>query len=248
MRLDESRRLVADACRVLASRGLAEGVLGHISLRVEDDLALIRCRGPQERGLAWTTPDDIRLISIDGRAADRGELDGWTLPGELPMHAEILRRNAAVASVVHAHPPAVVAADLAGLRIRPIVGAFDAPGAKLTADGVPVYPSSELIGSQTIAAEMLSAMSDRPVVVMRGHGATSVGSSVQEAVLRMISVDRIARMSLMVVNAGGSLVDLTPAELAQLPDLGRAYIEGPAWRHEVARLQSCSDHSGRALR
>ena len=50
-----------------------------------------------------------------------------------------------VDAVVHAHPPAVVAADLAGLRIRPVVGAFDIPGAKLAAGGVPVYPRGVLI-------------------------------------------------------------------------------------------------------
>jgi ribulose-5-phosphate 4-epimerase/fuculose-1-phosphate aldolase len=31
---DEMRRDIALACRVLAARGLSDGVLGHISLRV----------------------------------------------------------------------------------------------------------------------------------------------------------------------------------------------------------------------
>ena len=41
-----SRELVATACRVLAHRGLAPGVLGHVSLRVAPDRLLVRCRGP----------------------------------------------------------------------------------------------------------------------------------------------------------------------------------------------------------
>ena len=60
------RELIATACRVLAARGLAEGFLGHISRRVDDDLVLVRCRGPRERGLAWTTPEDVRLVDLDG--------------------------------------------------------------------------------------------------------------------------------------------------------------------------------------
>ena len=49
------RQLIADACRVVAARGLSDGFLGHISMRVDHERLLVRCRGPQERGLAWTT-------------------------------------------------------------------------------------------------------------------------------------------------------------------------------------------------
>jgi ribulose-5-phosphate 4-epimerase/fuculose-1-phosphate aldolase len=79
-------------------------------------------------------------------------------------------------------------------------------------------------------------MAGRPVVVLRGHGLTSAGASVQEAVLRAVSVDAIARIELAVVNAGGDLVDLPEEDLAELPDLGPAFNEGVAWRHELARL------------
>jgi len=84
--LDTQRRLIAGACRLLAARALADGYLGHISLRVDEHRLLVRCRGPEERGLAWTTPADIRLVSFDGEAAANGELEGWTPPNELPLH------------------------------------------------------------------------------------------------------------------------------------------------------------------
>jgi ribulose-5-phosphate 4-epimerase/fuculose-1-phosphate aldolase len=234
--VDESRQLIADACRVLAARGLAEGYLGHISLRVDADRLLVRCRGPQERGLAWTTADDVHLVTLDGEPGAPGELDGWTPPNELPLHTEVLRAHPDVQAVVHAHPPAVVAADLAGLGIRPIVGAFDMPGTKLAAGGVPVYPRGVLVRDRRLAAEMVQAMGDRPVVVLRGHGLTSSGGSVPEAVLRAISVDQIARLSLTIASAGGELRDLPPEDMAELPDLGGAFNHTTAWRHELARL------------
>ncbi|MEW2504054.1 class II aldolase/adducin family protein [Amycolatopsis sp. NPDC047767] len=232
----KERQLVSDACRVLAARGLAEGFLGHVSLRIDDSRLLVRCRGPQERGLAWTSPEDIRLVDLDGAAAAAGELDGWSVPNELPLHTEVLRTDPEVQAVVHAHPPSVVAADLAGLAIRPIVGAYDIPGAKLAAGGVPVYPRGVLVRNRTLAKEMVAAMAGRPVVLLRGHGLTSSGGSVQEAVLRALSVDTLARMALDVVSAGGRLADLPPEDLAELPDLGPAFNEGVAWRHELARL------------
>lgn len=243
--LDDLRHMVSDGCRVLAGRGLADGILGHISVRIGADSLLIRCRGPRERGLAYTTPEDIRLVTLDGAAAAPGELDGgWTVPNELPLHTEVLRQRSDVTVVVHAHPPAVVAADLAGLAIRPIVGSFDIPGMWLAAGGVPVYPRGVLIRNRSLAAEMVRALGDRPVVLLRAHGLTATGSVVPEAVLRALSVDTLARMSLAVVGAGGTLVDLPPEDMAELPDLGAAFNHETAWRHEMSRLDGDSLGSG----
>ena len=235
--LSNQRREIALACRVLAARGLADGILGHISLRIDERRLLVRCRGPNERGLAFTEATDIHLVDLDGAPAAAGELDGgWAVPNELPLHTEVLRTHPEVSAVVHAHPPAVVAADLAGIAIRPIVGAFDIPGTRLAQGGVPVYPRGVLIRNRPLAAEMVQAMGDRPVVLLRGHGLTSCAASVPEAVLRAVSVDTIAELSLRIVAAGGVLADLPDDDLAELPDLGTAFNTATAWRHELARL------------
>jgi 3,4-dihydroxyphthalate decarboxylase len=54
--------------------------------------------------------------------------------------------------------------------------------------------------------------------------------------LRAVSVTRLARLSLDVVQAGGTLVDLPEEDMAELPDLGSSFNEDTAWRHELARL------------
>ncbi|WP_231975412.1 MULTISPECIES: class II aldolase/adducin family protein, partial [unclassified Mycobacterium] len=58
--LDEQRALVAQGCRVAAARGLVDGILGHLSLRVDDERLLIRCRSDADTGVAFTRPSDIR--------------------------------------------------------------------------------------------------------------------------------------------------------------------------------------------
>jgi 3,4-dihydroxyphthalate decarboxylase len=83
---------------------------------------------------------------------------------------------------------------------------------------------------------MVAAMGTRPVVLLRGHGLAAVGESLAQAVLRAISVDTIARLSLTVVSAGGTLVDLPERDRAELPELGSGFNEETAWRHELARL------------
>jgi 3,4-dihydroxyphthalate decarboxylase len=239
--LAAQRELIALACRVLAHRDLAPGYLGHVSMRVDTDRLLVRCRGPQERGLAFTDPGDIRLVDLDGRPGLPGELDGgWAAPNELPIHAEVLRADRDVDAVVHAHPEQVVVADLAGIPIRPIFGSFDMYGAQLAEAGVPVYPRSVLIRTPELGREMVEAMAGRPVVILRGHGITAVGTSVPEAVLRAVSVATVARVSRAVVAAGGTLVDIPAVDFALLPDLGPRFTNELAWRHEVATLEAAA--------
>jgi ribulose-5-phosphate 4-epimerase/fuculose-1-phosphate aldolase len=233
---DEQRALVAQGCRVAAARGLVDGILGHLSLRVDDDHLLIRCRSDTDTGVAFTRPSDIRLIGFDGSAGADGELDGYRVPNELPIHVETMMANPDHRAVAHLHPPAVVAADLAGIAIRPIYGAYDIPGAWLAREGVPVYERAVLIRNSALGKEMVAAMRGKPVVICRGHGITIAANIIQQAVLQAISLDALARMSLRVQAAGGTLRDIDDSDWDDLPDLGPGFNTDAAWRHEVARL------------
>jgi ribulose-5-phosphate 4-epimerase/fuculose-1-phosphate aldolase len=238
--LDQQRALVAQGCRVAAARGLVDGVLGHLSLRVDDDHLLIRCRSDTDTGVAFTRPSDIRLIGVDGTAGADGELDGYRVPNELPIHVETMLADPAFQAVAHLHPPAVVAADLAGIEIRPIYGAYDIPGARLARRGVPVYERAVLIRNSALGKEMVAAMRGAPVVICRGHGITSAATTVPQAVLQAISLNELARMSLRVRGAGGALRDIDDSDWDDLPDLGPAFTADAAWRHELARLDQPS--------
>jgi ribulose-5-phosphate 4-epimerase/fuculose-1-phosphate aldolase len=232
--------VVATACRVMAACGLVEHVLGHISARVSDDELLVRCRGVAEEGLAHTTADDVRLVSLDGAARDLG---GWAVPNELPIHTEIMRRRPGVTAVVHAHPPAVVAASLVGAPLMPIYGAYDIPGARLAADGIPTWQRSVLINNVTLAGEMAEALGTRPIVVLRGHGLVSVAegppaTAVALAVLQAVAVDTLARTTLDILAAGGVPQPISDDDLAGLPDLGGGFNVDTMWRHLVRRLDT----------
>jgi ribulose-5-phosphate 4-epimerase/fuculose-1-phosphate aldolase len=236
--LDEQRALVAQGCRVAAARGLVDGILGHLSLRIDDEHLLVRCRSDTDTGVAFTRPTDIRLIRFDGSAGAHGELDGYRVPNELPIHTETMLADWRHRAVAHLHPPAVVAADLAGIQLRPIYGAYDIPGARLASGGVPVYQRAVLIRNSGLGKEMVAAMRGRPVVICRGHGITSAAATVQQAVLQAISLDALASMSLRVRAAGETLRDIDDADWEHLPDLGPGFTAEAAWRYEVARLQA----------
>ena len=239
--LDEQRASVAQGCRVAAARGLVDGILGHLSMRIDDERLLVRCRSDSDAGVAFTRPTDIRLVRFDGSAGADGELDGYRVPNELPIHTETMLADSRHRAVAHLPPPAVVAADLAGIEIRPIYGAYDIPGAWLARAGVPVYERAVLIRNSALGKEMVAAMRGRPVVICRGHGITSAAETVQQAVLQAISLDALARMSLRVREAGGTLRDIDDSDWEHLPDLGPGFTADAAWRHEVARLGTVTD-------
>ena len=236
--IDEARVLVAESCRVSAARGLVDGILGHISYRVDAETLLIRCRSADDTGVAFTRPSDIRLIDFDGSAARPGELDGYTVPNELPVHTETMMASPANVAVAHLHPPALVAADLAGIVLRPIYGAYDIPGAYLALGGIPCYERAVLIRTPSLAKEMVQAMGGSPIVICRGHGITSTANTVQQTVLQAISASELARMSLQIVGAGGTLRGIDDADWHDLSDLGAQFNTGSAWRHELARAEA----------
>ncbi|MFF2502461.1 class II aldolase/adducin family protein [Streptomyces sp. NPDC058067] len=95
-----------------------------------------------------------------------------------------------------------------------------------------------LIHDRRLAREMVRSLGERPAVLLRGHGLTSTGGGVPEAVLRAVSLDTLARLSLDITQAGGALRDLPGEDLAELPDLGGSFHHDTAWRHELARLDA----------
>jgi ribulose-5-phosphate 4-epimerase/fuculose-1-phosphate aldolase len=239
---DEHRRRVAVACRILAEAGLIEDVLGHVSVRLDDDTVLVRARGPDEAGVRYTESADVVACSLAGVLLEDTDR---ALPNELPIHLACYR-DPAVRAVIHAHPPAVIAADLAGVPLVPLVGAYNIPAARLAADGIPVFQRAVLINTDQLAAEMRDAMGDRPVCILRGHGITTTGVTLEQAVARALALDSLARMSMRVATAGGTPTAIPARDLAQLPDLGSGFNDEMLWRHHERRLADAVGGGGGA--
>jgi 3,4-dihydroxyphthalate decarboxylase len=233
--MKEGRELVAQACRVLAHRGLVEGVLGHVSLRCGDAM-LLRCRGPQERGLRFTEPRDIHLLGLDG--VPRESMGGWTPPNEWPIHGEILRRRPDVGCVVHAHPPAALIAGLAELPLRPVIGSFNISALHLALEGISVYPRSILITRAELAREVDEAMGDRSACIMRGHGVTVIGGTAAQAVVRASNLDVLTQVARDLALLGVEPPEVPAEDLAELPDLGSAFQDEMVWRAMAAAAEA----------
>jgi ribulose-5-phosphate 4-epimerase/fuculose-1-phosphate aldolase len=227
------REEIATACRIAAYRGLCEDILGHISVRAGEGL-LMRCRGPRERGLLFTDPEDVRQVAFDGTTD--GAEQGYAAPNELHIHTEILKARPDVSVVLHAHPASIVALDLAGLELAPVVGAYNIPASRMAREGIPVYPRSVLVNTPELGRELADALGEKPSCVLRGHGLVTTGGTVQEALSRALSLDSLARMTLLAASAGSVPAALPSEDLEQLPDLGSGFNDANIWRFQVASL------------
>jgi ribulose-5-phosphate 4-epimerase/fuculose-1-phosphate aldolase len=225
---------VATACRILAQQGLAADVLGHVSVRLDDDRILLRCRGPQDRGLLFTVADEIRLVDLDGR----GDLDGgYAVPNEFHIHTELFRARPDVQAVVHAHPRDVMIADLAGLQLRQVFGAYNIPASRLANQGVSVYPRSVLVRTPELGRAVAVAIGDSGACILRGHGVVTTGESVEQATLRALDLAELSRISTEVALLGGRPQVLPDDDSQELPDLGSSFNDLSRWRHYVGRLE-----------
>ncbi|MBS1694622.1 MAG: class II aldolase/adducin family protein [Actinobacteria bacterium] len=234
-RLAALRAVVATACRILGHQGLAADVLGHVSVRLDADRILVRCRGPEDRGLLFTVAEDIRVVDLDGDADLAG---GYAVPNEVHIHTELYRARPGAHAVVHAHPREVVVADLARIELRQTFGAYNIPASHMARRGVPVYPRSALICTAELGRAVATAVGDGGAAILRGHGIVTFGDSVEHAIMRALDLTELCRIATHVALLGGRPQPLREDDRSRLPELGPSFNDVSRWRHYAGRLEA----------
>jgi ribulose-5-phosphate 4-epimerase/fuculose-1-phosphate aldolase len=184
--------LVAEACRILGKLDVTHSSLGHVSRRVGEDAMLIKGKGPDEVGVRYTRPDDI--ITVDFQGTKLAGPPGLQPPSESFLHIWLYRTNPEFTSVVHMHPEAAVLLTICEKDVFPIYGAFG-PGARMAIEGVSTYPRSVRINSEELGKEFAEFMAGKKYALMRGHGVSVGGSSVEDATVRTLVLDELLSMT-----------------------------------------------------
>jgi ribulose-5-phosphate 4-epimerase/fuculose-1-phosphate aldolase len=194
--------------RILADFGVVDG-FGHVSARHPTNpnhFLMSRSLAP-----ALVTADDIMEFDLDGNPVD---VRGRTVFLERFIHAEIYRVRPDVMSVVHTHSPGVIPFSVSQVPLRAM---FHNPS--FLAVGVPVWDirkdfgeTNMLVSNSAIGKSLATALGDKPVVLMRGHGDVTVGPSVKMAVFRAYYTDVNAKLQAQALALGGEPNYLTPGE------------------------------------
>lgn len=212
MSLDDVKRDVAIANRILAATGLAAGLtlwLGHASLRVPDqpDRFVVKGRGYAMDALARMKPEDMVVVDLDGYKV--GGPDGVSQCYEVKMHSCIYRTYPDVKSIVHVHPKYTILMGLLHAPIKPLSNS----GAQLVRHGVPVYPHAKLILTDEDGMGVAETLGSAKAVILEGHGAATTGSSLQESVLNMLYLEEQCLMNWYAYSAVGPEYGFMSAEM-----------------------------------
>lgn len=179
---DPRRREIIEAGRRLAERGLIVASQGNISVRAEDGL-LVTASGVSKGEMS-----DRHVIETDAR----GRSTKGGVSSEIPMHVAIYERRPDVRAVVHAHPPAATAFAVAGLAPDSAVLAE----AVLLLGHVPLVPYAAP-STGDLAEATGEVMRHAHAALLANHGAVTVGSTLEQAMNRMETLEHLARVTLM---------------------------------------------------
>jgi HCOMODA/2-hydroxy-3-carboxy-muconic semialdehyde decarboxylase len=217
--------------RILADFGVVDG-FGHVSARHPTNpnhFLMSRSLAP-----ALVTADDIMEFDLDGNAVDAR---GRNVFLERFIHAEIYRARPDVMSVVHTHSPGVIPFSVSKVPLRPM---YHNPS--FLAVGVPVWDirkdfgdTSMLVSDAAIGKSLATALGDKPVALMRGHGDVTVGPTVKMAVFRAYYTDVNAKLQAQAIALGGEPNYLTPGEGAKADQTNFAVMDRiwNLWRMKI---------------
>src|SRR5579875_3049679 len=220
MSLQEVKEQVAIATRILAELGLATGLtnsVGHVSLRLPDDPSrfVVKGRGYEMDVVGLMRPEDLVVVDMDGKKVDGPK--GISQCYEVKMHSCILRDHPEVQSVVHVHPRFTILLSVLGLPLRPMSNT----GGQVVRKPIPVFPHNHLILTEQHGAAVSAMIGDAPAILLKGHGAATVGASLQESVLRMAQLEEQALLNTWAANLAGpdhpSITDEMMTEARSLP-------------------------------
>jgi L-fuculose-phosphate aldolase len=164
--LEEQRREVAQACRMLAAEGLVQRTAGNVSVRAEDRVAIT----PTGAVLAELEAEQVTVVDLDGRVVD-GELAATS---EADLHLGAYRRYG-TAAVVHTHAPVATALSCVLDELPCVHYEMLALGGE-----VRVAPY-ETFGTPELAAAALDALEGRTAALMANHGTIAVGGDLDAA-------------------------------------------------------------------
>lgn len=191
---DEGRALVAKSCRIIGGLELTKAATGHVSRRAQDGQhVLIRARGADEVGVRYTSAEQVIKVDMNGRKVDGP--DGLAVPQEVFIHTWVYKTRPEVNCVIHVHPPTVVLFTICEKPLMPLYGAYDPSSLYLWLEGIPTYGRSITISNDELGKDFTDAMGNKNTCLMRGHGITTAGASVEEATVTAIKLNELAEMN-----------------------------------------------------
>ncbi len=176
------RRQLVDYGKHLYNSGFVGATEGNISVRLNRASVLITPSGKNKGRLK---PSDMVVISLKGK-----KLSGKHAPSsEYRLHLMVYNQRPDIKAIVHAHPIYATAHAVAGLALDKlilpeIIGTFGI--IPLVDYGTP--------GTLELTEKIADFIGNHDALVLKNHGAMTLGKSLEDAFNKMELVERYARI------------------------------------------------------
>ncbi|OFX23412.1 MAG: aldolase [Anaeromyxobacter sp. RBG_16_69_14] len=177
------RRELVGVCLRLDERDLIGAGEGNVSCRLGEDRLLVTPAGTSKGSLR---PAD--LVVVDGASGKVRR--GGRASSELRMHLAVYASRPDVQAVVHAHPITAIALTVAGLPTPNDL----VPEASVVLGEVAVARFATP-GTDEIPRAISPLLARHDVLLLERHGALALGRTLQEALDRMETLERVARIA-----------------------------------------------------
>ncbi len=221
------------ANRILYDQGVVDG-LGHISARhpTAPNKFLLSCN----RAPGLVRKQDIVCYDLDGREVNETKERPYL---ERFIHGEIYRVRNDVMAVVHSHSPNVIPFGITRATLKPV---FHMAG--FLGEGSAHFDISEefgdtdmLIREPYLGAALAKCLGSKTCVLMRGHGSTVVGSSIQQAVYRAVYAEVNARLQIQATSMGQiQYLTQREAQLASDANDGQIQRSWNLWKGRIGSI------------
>jgi L-fuculose-phosphate aldolase len=196
----------------VVQKGVAAGLIrasaGNFSLRTPDGYVAIT---PTSIKYDQLKPEEIAIVDLDGN-----HIDGpCKASSETPMHTTILRSLPEVGAVCHTHSPFAMTFAVVGQEI-PMVNT------ELLVCGAPIpvaawaCPGSAAGGEVTV--DIFKVRPELKVVLLRNHGAVSIGEDINHAFEYAYDVEIAAQVYYQALQVGQPIV-ITKAQVQEIFDI-----------------------------
>lgn len=230
MSITDLLRDLAIANRILAHEGVVDAY-GHISVRHPerpDRFYLAASRSPE-----LVSVDDIIEYDLDCNPID---LRGRAQYTERPIHGGIYRKRPDVVSVIHNHAYEVIPFTVVqGVKLKPLLHVAAGIGGE-----IPVWDIRDkfgdtnlLVTTQAHGEDLAETLGGNRVVLMRGHGASVAGASIQNAVHIAVYLKVNAQLQSEAMSMGGGITYLSDGEIAEMQKTSAGHAR--AWEYWARR-------------
>lgn len=192
MTIQDLKTAICNVCHQMWLQGWVAANDGNVSCLAENGAVLCTPSGVSKRDM---TPEMILTVDKDGHL-----IEGQKRPStELSMHLRCYRERRDVRAVVHAHPPYATAFAVANrpLDDYAMIETICVLGA------VPVAPYA-MPGTDAVADAISPFLPKHDAILLRAHGALTVGCDIQTAAFRMETLEHFAKISFLAHQLGGA--------------------------------------------